>query len=102
LKYRISLSPEVAAQILSISSYYDGLRQDLGQKLEAEVDAILESIATNPRMYPKEFGPVHRALIQRFNLVVFYTIIENTIVILELRDARRKPPNWRSRDIRDN
>jgi plasmid stabilization system protein ParE len=73
VKYDISLSPEVTAQILAASSYLDGIRDGLGIELEKEVEAALNSIAQNPNMYPKEFGPVRRALIRRFKLVIFYT-----------------------------
>jgi plasmid stabilization system protein ParE len=74
----------------------------LGIQFEAELQKMLESIAQMPLMYPREFGPVRRALLLRFNQVLFYTVDAGAVTIHELRNARRKPPNWRARGFRDN
>jgi hypothetical protein len=58
VKYQISISPEVGSQILATSSYLDAIREGLGVEIEKEIEAVLASIATNPNLYPKEFGPV--------------------------------------------
>ena len=97
MKYQVLISAEVASQILSASSYLEGIRQGMVLELEKEVEKILESIASNPRMYPTEFGPVRRGLVRRFKQVVFYTIRGETIVVLEMRDARQEPPDWGER-----
>jgi hypothetical protein len=83
----------VAGQILSLSSYLDGIRDGLGSELEKEIEILLASISQNPNLYPKEFGPVRRALCRRFKQVIFYTLRDKTIVVLEMRDARREPPD---------
>jgi hypothetical protein len=100
VKYRVSLSAEVTAQILSTSSYLDGIREGLSLELEKEVETTLELIAQNPNLYPQEFGPVRRALLRRFKQVIFYTLRGDTIVVLEFRDARREAPDWEERGFR--
>jgi hypothetical protein len=102
LNYRIAISPEVASQILSASGSYEGVREGLGLELEIEIDIVLNFIAGNPRLYPREFGPVHRARVKRFNLIIFYTIVDETIVVVEVRDARRKPPDWKARGFKND
>jgi hypothetical protein len=91
------ISPEVAAQILAASSYYEGLDEGLGVDLEGEIDRIIASISNNPNLYPKEFGPVRRALIRRFKHIIFYTVRADVIVVVEFRDARQQPPDWEER-----
>jgi toxin ParE1/3/4 len=102
VKYRILISPDVASQILSASSYYEGAREGLGLELEQEIEKILASIANNPNLYPREFGPVRRALIRRFKQVVFYTIRADAVVIVEIRDARQGPPDWGGRGYKQS
>jgi toxin ParE1/3/4 len=98
--YRLSIPPEVVSQILSASSYLESVRDGLGTELEKEVEIVLQSISQNPNLYPREFGPVRRALIRRFKQVIFYTLRGDTILVLELRDARREPPDWEERGYR--
>ena len=100
MKRRIAISPEVASQILSASSYFEGIQEGLSLEFERETEAVFESIASHPNMYPKEFGIIRRALIRRFHKVVFYTVREEVIVVLEFRDARQAPPDWESRGYR--
>jgi hypothetical protein len=97
VEHRISISAEVTSQILAASSCLDGVKEGLGTEFEKEVEAVFQSISQNPNLYPKEFGPVRRALIRRFKQVVFYALRGDTIVVLELRDARREPPDWEER-----
>ena len=94
MEYRTVISAEVASQILAASSYLDGIRLGLGQEFENEVEAILKLLSKNPNLYPVEFGPVRRAFVRRFKQVVYYAVRGNAVVIIEIRDARRKPPNW--------
>jgi plasmid stabilization system protein ParE len=102
VKYRISISAEVASQILSASSYYEGIREGLGIELEQQIQATLDSITVNPNLFPTEFGPVHRALISRFKKIIFYTVRGDSVVVVELRDARQEPPDWKERGFLDN
>ena len=102
MNYRIAISPEVASQILAASSACDTVREGLGLELEKEIEIVLNFIAQFPRLYPKEFGPVHRALVKRFNFMIFYTLIDESVVVLEVRDARRKPPDWRARGFKND
>jgi len=94
------MSATVAAEILSASSFYEGVREGLGLELEREIDATLASLSENPLLYPREFGPVRRALIGRFKQVIFYVVRADAVVVVEVRDARREPPDWEDRGYR--
>jgi hypothetical protein len=90
----MSVSAEVTAQILSLASYYDGIRDGLGVELEEEVQIILHSISQNPHLYQKDFGRIRRAYVKRFQLVIFYVLGTESVGVVEVRDARREPPDW--------
>jgi hypothetical protein len=62
VKYRVSISPEVASEILSAEAFYDGIREGLGLEFEKEVESTLESIANNPKLYPRDFGDIRRGV----------------------------------------
>ncbi len=94
MKYRVLFAPEVFSQLSSACDYYQNLRDGLGDELEAEVETLLDSIASNPLLYPVDFGVVRRALVRRFSKQLFYKIQGDVITILEFRDARQEPPDW--------
>jgi hypothetical protein len=56
VKYRISISPEVASDILSAGAFYEGVRDGLGVEFEKEMGTILDSIANNPIFTPRTSG----------------------------------------------
>ena len=102
MNYELSVSAEVAAQILSAAAFYEGIQEGLGERLEKEMEALLETICANPQMFQKEFGPVRRALLRRYQQVVFYTVRQEKVVVLDVRDARRQRPDWPALGYHEN
>jgi len=90
----MSVSTQVMAQILSLASYYEGIREGLGMEFEEEVQIILHSISQNPHLFQKDFGRIRRAYVKRFKLVIFYVVGAESVGVVEVRDARREPPDW--------
>jgi plasmid stabilization system protein ParE len=102
VSYKVSITAEVTAQILSFVSYYEGLREGQGEEVENEVEGILRSLSKFPHLYRKDFGPIHRALAKRFKLAIFYIVTNDSVNVLEVRDARQEPPDWVARGYTEN
>ena len=102
MKYKVVVSAEVVSQILSASAYYEGIRDGLGAEFEQKVDDRFTSLARFPALYPKEFADIRRAYLKRYKQVVFYIVRGDSVVVLEVRDARREPPDWNERGFQDN
>lgn len=102
MKYRLTVSEEVTAQILSLVADYEGIREGLGAELENEMAVLLETISRSPLLYPKEIGEIHRGLVKRFKLNVYYLVRGDRIGVIEVRDARREPPDWQGKGYRLN
>ncbi|MGN6369573.1 MAG: hypothetical protein ACTHN5_15045 [Phycisphaerae bacterium] len=102
MKLPISISTDVSTQILSCSASLEGVREGLGEEFEGELASLLERISENPNVYPRSFGEIRKALLRRFSQNVFYAVEPQRVVILELRDARREPPDWKAMGYQSN
>jgi hypothetical protein len=95
--YKVVVSAEVNSQILSASAFYEGIKEGLGEAFEREIERVLDLIGRSPNMYPKEFADVRKAYLARFKQIIYYVVRGDSVGVLELRDARREPPDWRAR-----
>jgi hypothetical protein len=71
----------------------------LGAELEDEIDAILEMILSFPAAAPqwKERPDRRVAVLDRFPFTLPYQIVGETIVVLALAHASRRPGYWARR-----
>ena len=77
--------------------WYDNRRPGLGGEFEAEVSAVLSTIADQPDRYPIADGDVRVAPVHRFPFAVYYRIRSRWIVVISVFHQSRDPEEWRSR-----
>ena len=76
--------------------YYESCSAGLGDELEDEIDAVLETILQFPHAAPQwRDRPDRRvAVLDRFPFTLVYQVKENEIVILALAHMSRRPGYW--------
>lgn len=89
--------PEAERELSEAYRWYQERSPALGEEFLRCIDACIESIHRNPRMYPAVHEDIHRALVRRFPFGVFYLIRQQKIVILAVFHASRDPDQWRKR-----
>ena len=79
--------------------YYESCSAGLGDELEDEIDAVLETILQFPHAAPQwRDRPDRRvAVLDRFPFTLVYQVKENEIVILALAHMSRRPGHWSRR-----
>lgn len=59
-----------------------------------EIDSTLERIRLNPGLYPIMTDNIRRIQVDRFPFFVFYTMEQDTLVILRIFHNKRAPVQW--------
>ncbi|MBC8180449.1 type II toxin-antitoxin system RelE/ParE family toxin [candidate division KSB1 bacterium] len=89
MKYKLVVRKEAENDLTSASQWYENQRKGLGHDFLLCVDAKINTIIDNPRMYQNIYKNVKRALIRKFPYGIFYLIDRNSIVILAILHCRR-------------
>lgn len=100
---RIRLHPEARSELRSEALWYEEQREGLGDDFVAEVNAMLDRIATAPQSAPLWPGvpatavPIRKAMVHRFPYVVAFEARAESILVLAVAHARRRPLYWLAR-----
>ncbi|SFP73938.1 type II toxin-antitoxin system RelE/ParE family toxin [Hydrogenimonas thermophila] len=74
--------------------YYNLQEEKLGDKFKKEIQTSIDNIITFPKLYPEVENNIRRCLLHKFPYSIFYTIDNDTIIILSVAHQRRKPYYW--------
>lgn len=90
--YTIAISDDAKQALMSLYEYYVDVASYI--VAEANIIAIQEAISSLeyfPERYPKaDFSPnIRKMVVPKLPFLVYYTIIEDTVHILEVLDGRR-------------
>ena len=64
---------------------------------EEEIDRAFRLISERPELYPTVESTVHRALVRKFPLSVFYRILPEWIEVIAVVHQSRDPRTWQRR-----
>lgn len=81
---------------MEAAAWYEAQKTGLGADLLAVVDEAFERIVANPKSYAhwREDRPYRRCVVPRFPYVVFFTVEEQSILVVAVAHARRRPGYW--------
>ena len=77
--------------------YYDRQRFGLGQELAAELDTVLERIASDPTSYEQVEPGVFRLSTRRFPYAVVYVVRSEGVLVVAVQHGKRRPGYWKRR-----
>jgi len=97
MNYSLSLRPRALAEIEAARNRYDLVGH--GDTFLGEIESVLEAVQAMPLRFPVVHGTVHRALLRRYPLAVFFRIRPDTphIVVLAVFPQRGNPARWPKR-----
>lgn len=91
------LRPEARLDIEEAVIWYDDQRLGLGDRLTAELSALLDRIRKTPLQFPIVGEGVRRGLLHKFPYAVYFLREENTVTVLAVLHQRRDPEVWKRR-----
>ena len=77
-------------------AWYEQQECGLGEEFLRCVDACIQSIRRNPSMYIAHDN-YRRAVLRRFPYLVFYELVDNTIIVYSVFHCSQDPKKWRNR-----
>ena len=101
MNYELIVRSYAEKDITDIVLWYETKLKDLGNRFITSLDATVQSIERNPKIYPKVYKEFRRALLPRFPYGVFYIIENHSIIIFAVLHGKRKPNAWKNRILID-
>ena len=97
------LHSEARAELRRSAIWYDEQRPGLGDELVEQVATTFREIEDHPTEYPVWPGtesspvPIRRALVERFPYAIAFEAHADTVFILAVAHAKRRPLYWLDR-----
>ena len=88
--------PEAAAEVLEVRRWYEARRANLGDEFVAEVERLVDRIATNPLAFRQVHGEIRRAVLARFPYAIYFRPMVDVTVVLAIH-GRQDPSRWQGR-----
>lgn len=78
-------------EIEDAKEFYNLQKPTLGDTFKNDIKKSIEHIKEFPYLYPNITDNLKRCVLHRFPYSIFYSIIDNTILILSVAHQHRKP-----------
>ena len=91
---RIRVHPSARAEFNDIRAGYESQQRGLGGQFYEALERAFELIREFPEAWPIQTVEIRRAQVPRFPYVIFYKMIDETILVIACIHAKRDPQNW--------
>ena len=81
-------------------AWYEEKRAGLGIDFMLAIEATIRAIERNPFTYaqaPTQIPNIRRAVVFKFSYLIFYTIIQQSVVILSVVSSKQDAAVWKTR-----
>ena len=85
---------EAQSELLDAISHYEEARAGLGRRFKDEVDRNILWIADHPELYHPRSGSYRRINLRVFPYYIPYIVRGQTLWVLAIAQASRKPRYW--------
>ena len=89
--YKIEITILAEEEYSSAYNYYEDQQYGLGEKLEKEIEYVLDKLKVNPFLFQRKYKHYREAILKRFPYYIVYEIIDNTVIIHSFFHAHRNP-----------
>lgn len=93
----VIFTPEAEDDSYRGYAWYESRRIGLGREFITAVDACLQSISRNPKLYQSIYKDYRRAVVRRFPFSIIYEETDTTVTIYAIFDGRQNPDKWQER-----
>ena len=94
---RLILRPQAERELAEAVAWYNTRDMGLGSDFLLAVDATMDDILDQPARFPEVRSGRRRALVGRFPYALYFTVLDDDIVILAVFHGKRHPRRWQSR-----
>ncbi len=97
MSWTVIVRPKAESELTEAYDWYEERDEGLGADFLRRVDAVLNTVARNPLLYPVIHRNVRRALTRRFPYEVYFIVDGGIISVLAVMHSRRDPKDWQGR-----
>ena len=97
MSYEVQVRRAAELDIAEAQVWYESQQSGLGRDLRSEVSRIFDRLAETPLIYQRVHHDVRRAIVNRFPYLIWYRVIDDTVVVLACTHAGRNPKYVKSR-----
>ena len=92
----VIFTPHASDELIEAQDWYEHEAPGLGPRFRAAVDAVIERMIDNPRLFPTIHKNVRRALLRRFPYALMFVIeTDESLTVISCFHGSRDPANWR-------
>ena len=96
--YPVIFTLAARAELIDAQDWYENEVPGLGRRFRAAVDAVIERMSANPRLFPVIHKNVRRALLRRFPYALMFVIeADETLTVIACFHGSRDPAHWQKR-----
>jgi toxin ParE1/3/4 len=94
---RIDFHPEATDELNYAANWYLGRSPKAAQQFAVEIERALEKIAADPLRFVHVGKHVQACPVERFPYQLVFRVDPDSIFLIAVADARRRPRYWRRR-----
>lgn len=98
--YTLQFTDEARQDINLAFAWFEEKRKGLGLDFLLFLRAISNAIQSNPFQFQAispDKGHIRRAVLRKFNYLVFYTIKDQQVFVFGILSSKQDPANWKKR-----
>jgi len=90
----VELHPAAQAELEASITFYESRVEGLGQRFLKEVEETAGRIASSPDAGSPSGGGLRKRLVPGFPFSMFYTVLDDYVLILAIAHQHRRPGYW--------
>ena len=94
---RILFTPAARAELIGAQDWYEAEAPGLGRRFRTEIDSVVQRMIVNPRQFPVVYKTLRRALARKFPYALFFSVEEDTLLVVACFHGKRDPKQWKRR-----
>jgi plasmid stabilization system protein ParE len=90
------VEPEAEEELAQAAEWYESRRPGLGVELVAVIDRAMASIVAGPTRYQlwRSDRAYRKFVVSRFPYVIFFRVEGESVVVVAIAHAKRRPGYW--------
>jgi plasmid stabilization system protein ParE len=93
----VVFGPAARTELIEARDWYSPRGEELAARFIAEVETVVERVATAPLHFPVVYRDVRRARCRRFSYALFFRIMDGTVHIIACFHSSRDSRRWQQR-----
>jgi plasmid stabilization system protein ParE len=94
---KVEVHPQAVAEARAAEDWYRSRSPLAARAFVRELDAAIEMLSESPDRWPRFAAGTRRFLMHRFPFIVVYRTVDETIEIVAVAHAMRRPGYWLTR-----